>query len=150
MKLSQNSFFISFFFYFRTIYHFDPTNIPQCHKLQIMATSPTTTSSSTPSPNENQAQNRKKPKLKNAINEVENASNKCDNENSPNDENRVSQNPEIEISSTAYAESDNNSTELTNTISMNTLLSPINQIEQDEEHDNNPENDSEGTKMQLT
>ncbi|XP_031619670.1 protein encore isoform X2 [Contarinia nasturtii] len=123
-----------------SIYHFDPSNLP---KLQIPNTSPANTPSPTLSVNENtnvpsRKKNHNKP-INNNVDDtvvVQRTSEKCDRDNVSNavatrDENGACK-PEIEVSS----ELEVTLPEPMENISMNSLLSPLNQTYQ-ETQDNN-------------
>lgn len=156
-------FFLSFSFIvltqiLRTIYHFDPSNLPPCTKLQIPnASSPANTPSPTLSVNENSGAvplSRKKNHNKTPVSVadetvvvVQRTSEKCDRENVSNaiairDENGGGAcKPEIEISS----ELEVTLPEPTKNISMNSLLSPLNQTyNQQETQDNNLDRKADG------
>lgn len=132
-------------FDFRSIYHFDPSNLPPCSKLQMSNASPVKTPSPTSSANEtsNAPPTRKKThkpaNVSNVTDDsavVQRTSEKCDRENVSNsgakrDESGACK-PEIEVSS----ELEVTLPEPSKNISMNSLLSPLNQTYQ-ETQDNN-------------
>lgn len=114
-------------FFFRSIYHFDPSNLPPCGKLQIPNASPTTS----PLPNEN-VQSRKKNRTSNAapaaatvavaiVDETNDV--QCDKQTVP-----------IEKCGARKTENEKTSElevtlpEPTKNISMNALLSPLNKV----------------------
>lgn len=124
---------------FSTIYHFDPSNLPPCTKLKIPNVSPTTTPSPTLLSSDNiNVTNRKKHKSANSSDDTIDAqrtSHNCDTDNSSAcaiyDENGTG-NPDIEVSSEIAI----TIPEPTKNISMNSLLSPINQVFQDAQDNN--------------
>lgn len=152
-----------------SIYHFDPSNLPQCNKLQIMAASPTSTTPTCPSPtipSNEAAQNRKKYKPKpNTVRESESDDDggggggsdsggpnaNCDNDGLNNDAVRNNSNPEIEISSLPCNESDNtgSTNDTPASIAMNTLLAPINQIHAENYSNSGADDDSDGNNKIL-
>lgn len=137
----------------RSIYHFDPSNLPTCTKLQIPNTSPANTPSPTP-PNENvNATSRKKGhKPVNAADEsvvIQRTSEKCDRENvssaaAVRDENGACKPKEIEVSS----ELEVTLPEPTKSVSMNSLVSPSNQTYQ-ETQDNNLDRKADGNEITV-
>lgn len=157
-KHSINSYISKFISVRSSIYHFDPTNLPQCSKLQIMAASPTSTTPTAPSPTfapHEAAQTRKKYKPKpNTVRDDDddggpNAN--CDNDGTSSGVVRNSSNPEIEISSLPCNNSDNSGSisEAPAPITMNTLLAPINQIHAEICSNSGADNDSDGRSKAL-
>lgn len=145
-----------------SIYHFDPTNLPPCNKLQMTAASPTTPTAPSPTfPSNDTAQNRKKFKPKpNTLREsddddgggvagdgeADDPSANCDIDGSNSDVVRNNSNPEIEISSLPCNESvDAGATsDAPTAITVNSLLAPINQIHADNYSNSGGDNDSDG------
>lgn len=130
---------------FRSIYHFDPSNLPPCSKLQMANASPAKTPSPISSANDNpnvppaRKKTHKPANISNVTDDsavVQRTTEKCDRENVLNsgakrDESSVAK-PEIEVSN----ELEVTLPEPTKNISMNSLLSPLNQTYQ-ETQDNN-------------
>lgn len=167
-ELYSNQFYLHVFstiysFLRSTIYHFDPTNLPQCNKLQIVATSPTSTTPTTSSPNcptNEAAQNRNKCMPKpNTVRESDDDDGggggdvgcgspnvNCDNDGSSSDVIRNNSNPEIEISSLPCNESDNTggASDKPTTDTVNTLLAPIEQIHAENYTNSSADNESDG------
>lgn len=140
-----------FTIFFRSIYHFDPSNLPPCTKLQIPNASPANTPSPTLPANDSSIVSSRKKSHKqppvNIVDEpaiVQRTTEKCDRETVSNtnvtvrDENDACK-PEIEISS----ELEVALPEPTKNISMNSLLSPLNQTYQ-EPQDNNLDRKTDG------
>lgn len=145
----------------RSIYHFDPSNLPPCTKLQITnnaspANTPSPTLSSS-NENSNNGPSRKKnhKQAAQAVNVsdepvvvVQRTTEICDRENvsTPNvtvrDENDACK-PEIEVSTELEVAVP---PEPTKNISMNSLLSPLNQSYQEPQQDNNLDRKADGMK----
>lgn len=164
--------FLFKFHFLRSIYHFDPSNLPPGNKLQIPNASPANTPSPTLSMNENSSVvplSRKKNHNKSIhvsvadelVVVLQRTSEKCDKENVLNASNATAIqdengggacNPDIEVSS----ELEVTLLETTKDISMNSLLSPLNQTynhnknnsnSNQETQDNNLDRQSDGTLM---
>lgn len=147
----------------RSIYHFDPTNLPKCSKLQITPASPTSVTSSAPSPtlsSNEAAHNRKKFKPKpNTVREMydddggggDDADPKiiCDNADASSDMAGNASNPEIEITHLPCDGSDIIGTTSDTTIVMNTLLAPLNQIHSENFSNSGAENESDGNNFLM-
>lgn len=143
-------------FTFRSIYHFDPCNLPPCTKLQIPNTSPANTPSPTLSLNENSNVSLQKKNHNKSINVdtdvtvvVQRTADVCDRDNVSNavairEEKNGACQPDIEV----LSELEVILPEPTTNISMNSMLSPINQIYQ-EPQDNNLDRKADGMQMLL-